>query len=180
MNIQINLYVGIRVDTVDEDILLHLKKVNCKFISYGCEAGNNKILKDINKGITVEQVIRVNKMTNKYQIPHKFNFIIGHPTESFSDAMDSLQLAKKLKSSFVVFNNLIPYPNTDAYKEIINNPEAKFNYDYNIYLNDVISKRNIPIYETNLFSTEEKKKALQLCWDYEIKSLYLFRFGLFF
>ena len=34
--------------------------------------------------------------------------------------------------------------------------------------------------ETSLFSTEEKKKVLQLCWDYETKSLDLFRFGPFF
>ena len=90
---------------IDENLLKKLKAAGCMFISYGCEAGNDRILKDIRKGIRVKDVINANDITRKVGINHKFNFIIGHPTETYKDAMDSIRLAKSLKCSFVSFNN---------------------------------------------------------------------------
>lgn len=180
LDISINLYVGIRVNSIDEELLNKLKQANCKFISYGCEAGNDKILRDIKKNITIKEVFEANALTNKVGINHKFNFIVGHLTETYQDAMDSINVAKKLKSSFVSFNNLIPYPNTPLYEEIMNCPEAHFITDYHEYLNDLTHKRLMPVFETTYFTEKERKKILKISSDLERKTLYCFRFGIIF
>jgi radical SAM superfamily enzyme YgiQ (UPF0313 family) len=45
-----------RVDTVDEEILGLMKKAGCFVIMYGVESLDEKILLDVKKGITVEQI----------------------------------------------------------------------------------------------------------------------------
>jgi radical SAM superfamily enzyme YgiQ (UPF0313 family) len=175
LNIRFNLYVGLRVDTVDEELLRTLKAVGCSFISYGCESGNERVLKVIKKGIKVEDVVNAVNITRKVGIKHKVNFMIGHPTETYKEAMDSIRLAKSLKCDFVSFNNLIPYPGTEAYTWVKDN--GRFLYPPEVYLNEMPQKKLIPVFETDEFPAEERKKALMKGDVLEEKTLTQFRFG---
>lgn len=177
LNIRFNLYVGLRVDTVDEELLKILKATGCKFISYGCESGNDRVLKVIKKGITTSDVIKAVNITRKIGINHKVNFIIGHPTEIYEEAMDSIRFARSLKCNFVSFNNLIPYPGTEVYEWIKNNKNARFLYPPEVYLNELTQKKLIPVFETDEFPLEERKKALIEGTKLEEKTLSQFRFG---
>jgi len=47
--------LGMRVDTIDEDILKAYNEIGCWMIEYGFEAGNQKMLNIIDKRVTVEQ-----------------------------------------------------------------------------------------------------------------------------
>jgi radical SAM superfamily enzyme YgiQ (UPF0313 family) len=179
LDIQFNLSVGLRVDTVDKDLLKNLKAAGCNFISYGCESGNDQILKDIKKGIQVKDVINAVNMTRNVGIKHKVNFIIGHPTETYEDAMDSIKLAKNLKCDFVSFNNLIPYPGTEVYSWIENNKNARFLSPPEVYLNEMTQKKLKPVFETDEFPVEKRKKALKQGSKLEEKTLSQFRFGKF-
>ncbi|MCK4732306.1 MAG: hypothetical protein KAT65_07595 [Methanophagales archaeon] len=125
----------------------------------------------------MKDVINANDITRKVGINHNFNFIIGHPTETYKDAMDSIRLAKSLKCSFVAFNNHIPYPGTGAYASIENNEKARFLYSYKVYLNDLTHKRLLPVFERDYFNAEERKKALIKGFNLEEKTLACFRFG---
>jgi radical SAM superfamily enzyme YgiQ (UPF0313 family) len=177
LDIRFNLYVGLRVDTVDEELLKTLKSAGCSFISYGCESGNDRILKVIKKGIEVKDVINAVNITRKVCINCKVNFIIGHPTETYEEAMDSVRLAKSLKCNFVGFNNLIPYPGTEVYIWIKNNKNARFLYPPEEYLNWLSQKKLTPVFETDEFPAEERKKALIKGYEIEKKTLAQFRFG---
>jgi len=57
LGIRFYLYNGIRANKVDRDLLKLMKEAGCKFISYGCESGNNSVLRIIKKGLRVEDVI---------------------------------------------------------------------------------------------------------------------------
>ncbi|MDD5729292.1 MAG: radical SAM protein, partial [Victivallales bacterium] len=76
--LRFQLYNGIRVDTVTLELLKKMKKAGCFFVSFGCEAGNNKVLKAIKKGITIEQVRQAVDWANQAGIRNSVNFIIGH------------------------------------------------------------------------------------------------------
>lgn len=177
LDIQFNFYVGLRVDTVDESLLKTFKAAGCRFISYGCEAGNDRVLKVIKKGITVKDVVNAVNTTKKVGINHKVNFIIGHPTETYEEAMDSIKLAKSLNCNFLAFFKLIPYPGTEVYTWIRNNKNARFLYPPEIYLNGLTLKKLTSVFETDEFPAEERKKALINGFDLEEKTLAQFRFG---
>jgi len=104
-----------RVDTVDETVLAHLKKAGCHGIHYGIEAGTEKILKRLNKGIQLQQAINIFNLTKKYRISTLAYFMIGNPGENLDDINSTFKLMKVLKADYVHLTILTPFPGTQIY-----------------------------------------------------------------
>lgn len=106
-----------RVDTIDEELLVHLKKAGCRGIHYGVEAGTEKILKVLNKNITVRQVKEVFDLTRKHGIPILAYFMIGSPTETKDDIYSTFRVMKELHPDYVHMTILTPFPGTRVYRD---------------------------------------------------------------
>ena len=104
-----------RVNNVDKEMLVALKKANCQRIHYGVEAGTEKILKVLNKGINLKEAIETFKMTKKIGISTFAYFMIGAPTETREDILETIKFAKKLDPDFVHITIFMPFPGTEAY-----------------------------------------------------------------
>ena len=111
-------YFGKLVD--DKKIMKLIIDSQCHVLQFGIESGSDRILKMINKGITIEDIIRINKRMSEYDIAIRYNFIIGFPTESRNEIEETLRLINKLQvdnphmeSPFV--NIYTPYPGTPLY-----------------------------------------------------------------
>ena len=100
-NLKIYWDVRARVDTVDEEVLNQMKNTGCQRIHYGVEAGTEKILKVLNKGITLEQIEKTFKLTRKIGVQTLAYFMIGSPRETKKDIMETIKFAKKIKPDFV-------------------------------------------------------------------------------
>jgi len=107
-----------RFDTVDKELLEKMKKAGCKLIHYGVETGSERIMKMINKKITLEQIERGMKVTKEVGIPTACFFMFGFPSETREDMEKTVQLALKLNPTFASFHLTIPYPGTDFYEMI--------------------------------------------------------------
>ena len=114
-NLKIYWDIRTRVDTVDEEVLRQMKETGCQRIHYGVEAGTEKILKVLNKGITLEQVEKTFELTRKIGIQTLAYFMIGSPRETRKDIMETIKFAKKIKPDFVCFSITTPYPQTNIY-----------------------------------------------------------------
>ena len=117
-----------RVDTVDEDMLTKLSDSGCKQIHFGVEAGTEKILKILNKGISVEQIEKVFNICRQLKMKTLAYFMIGMPTETKEDIEESVKLAKKLKPEFVHITILTPYPATAIYEQALAGGVIKNDY----------------------------------------------------
>lgn len=109
--------IRVRVDTVDEEMLKKLKQAHCERIHYGVEAGTEKILKVLKKGIHLEQVKEAFRLTKKVGISTLAYFMIGSPTETKEDILQTIKLAKKLNPDFVHITITTPFPATGIYKK---------------------------------------------------------------
>lgn len=175
LKIKFQLYNGIRVDRVDLNLLKAMKKVGCTFINFGCESGNETILISIKKGITLEQVKQAVAWANEAGIKNTVSFIIGHPRETYKQALETIAFAKSLPASYINFNNLVPYPGTEAYEWVLKN--GHFLVSLKDYLNKVSYKDLDPIFETKAFTAEQRISVLKTAsYDYERKVFEL-RFG---
>lgn len=105
-----------RVDTVNEQMLKELKKAGCQRIHYGVEAGTQKILKVLNKGITLEQAENAFKLTKKIGIRTFAYFMIGSPQETKEDILETINFAKKLNPDFVQITITSSFPATKLYE----------------------------------------------------------------
>jgi radical SAM superfamily enzyme YgiQ (UPF0313 family) len=175
LNIRFQLYNGIRVDTVNPLLLKKIKRAGCFFISYGCEAGNDRVLKAIKKGITLRQVEEAVKWTNAAGIRNSVNFIIGHKEETYQDAQDTLNFAARLPTNFVNFYNLLPYPGTDSYAWA--RPHARFLVPPESFLENISYRDNQPIYETDEFTERQRQEVIAKGFDLYRKKILIFRLG---
>ena len=105
-----------RVNTVDREMLILLKSAGCERIHYGVEAGTEKILKVLNKQITLEQALKAFELTRKLKIQTLAYFMIGAPTETKEDVMATINFMKKLNPDFVQITLLTPFPGTKIYQ----------------------------------------------------------------
>lgn len=117
--IKIAWNIRTRVNTVDEEILSALKKAGCQRIHYGVEAGTQKILNVLKKGITLEMVERAFKITRKIGIQTAAYFMIGSPEETRKDINATINFMKKLKADYVHITITTPYPATGLYERAL-------------------------------------------------------------
>jgi radical SAM superfamily enzyme YgiQ (UPF0313 family) len=105
-----------RVDTVDLELLMLMKKAGCWRISYGIESGNDRILKILKKGISLDKIRWAIKNTKKVGIDILGDFIIGSPEESKEDILRTVDLAISLDLDYAQFTIMSLFPATEIYQ----------------------------------------------------------------
>jgi radical SAM superfamily enzyme YgiQ (UPF0313 family) len=104
-----------RIDRVNREILTALKEAGCARIHYGVESANPRILRILRKGITVEQAERVIRMTKEVGIETLAYFMIGNPTETRGEILNTIKFAIKLEPDYCHFSITTPFPATPLY-----------------------------------------------------------------
>ena len=175
LEIKFQLYNGIRVDRISLKLLKKLKKAGCTFIAYGCESGNQQVLEAIGKGIKLKQVREAVDWSNKASIKNAVNFIIGHPTETYAQALETITFAKSLRTNFVNFYNLVPYPGTESFNWA--KKHAHFLYPIETFLRDISYRDNLPVFETSDFTKEQRQDIIKKGFSLYERKVLIFRLG---
>ncbi len=105
-----------RVDCIDKELLQIMKKSGCYNISYGVESGSERVLKLIKKGITKERIREVFKLTKEVGIESIGFFIIGLPTQTKEEILETIEFAKEIDPDYVQFTLVNPHPDTELYE----------------------------------------------------------------
>ncbi len=157
---KIKIFWGIRarVDTINAEMLVLLKKAGCVRINYGVESGDPEVLKRLDKGITLEQVERAFSMTRKHGLDALAYFMIGCPGETKETIKKTLNFAKKLKPTYVHFTILMPFPSTKVYADALELGLVKGDV-WRQFARKPVSEFEIPVYGEN-FNREELLKML--------------------
>ncbi|OFY18586.1 MAG: hypothetical protein A2W98_04970 [Bacteroidetes bacterium GWF2_33_38] len=104
----------LHVKLITPNHLSLMKKAGCDLIKIGIESGNNEILKQIRKNITIEEAINASKLINKYKIHAMGFFMVGFPQETIETLNDTINAIKKF-NGYVTYSIFTPYIGTDAY-----------------------------------------------------------------
>lgn len=107
-----------RVNMVSKKLIHKAKESGCFRLEMGIESGNNKVLKRINKQITVKQAeLAVNIIKNE-KILTDVNYILGHPGETRKTLQDTVNLAVRLNTTTMAMGIMVPYPGTQVYRMV--------------------------------------------------------------
>ncbi|MBP6431181.1 MAG: radical SAM protein [Ferruginibacter sp.] len=79
-----------------KDLCLLLKAAGCIAVSGGLEVASDRLLKLIDKGITVEQVASVNKHFTEAGIMVHAYLMYGFPTQTPQETIDSLEMVRQM------------------------------------------------------------------------------------
>ncbi|MDP8254844.1 MAG: radical SAM protein [Candidatus Alcyoniella australis] len=104
-----------RVDTIDAELLDVLARAGCRRIYFGVESGDPQVLKNIKKGIDLDQTRRVFEHARRRGIRRLAYFMFGLPGEGLDAAQRTIEFARSLKADYYLFEIFIPMPCTEAY-----------------------------------------------------------------
>lgn len=109
--------IGMRVDTVDRDILKAYKEIGCWMIEYGFESGSQKILNLMDKRVTVEQNRQVGRWTQEAGIYTSPTLVLGMPGENNATIQESIEFLKSLGFNFkqYQYTYALPIPGSPLY-----------------------------------------------------------------
>lgn len=152
---------GLRCDRVDRELLSRMKEIGVREVGFGVDGGNNRVLKQLKKGETIETIDNAVKTACELGLDVKLFFITGSPHEREEDIEDSIRFARKYPIAKVNFNNPIPYPGTEMFDYVKEN--GLFVTQPEEYLNAVAENKAVPVFETPELSAEERRKILKRC-----------------
>ena len=101
---------GLRIETLDEELLKKMKQSGCYAIAVGIESGSEKIQKDMKKYLNLDKAREIVNLAHKIGIRMQGFFILGYPTETREDILKTIKLAKELpfeRASFSLFQPLV-------------------------------------------------------------------------
>ncbi len=105
-----------RSNLVTKDIVTDLKRMGIVSVGLGLESGNPRILRYLKgKTVTLEDNRRAIELLTGAGIKANASFIIGSPTETEKEMMDTYHFIEKSKLSFVDIYVLTPYPGTPVW-----------------------------------------------------------------
>ncbi|MCJ7793108.1 MAG: B12-binding domain-containing radical SAM protein [Candidatus Marinimicrobia bacterium] len=107
---------GIRATNVSFKMLKYMKEAGCDEIAVGIESGSEKILKKVDKRISLDDVRKAAARCHQLKIKFYAMFIIGLPGETEETVKASINLAKELKPFYTQFCFATPFPNTRIYQ----------------------------------------------------------------
>ena len=146
-----------RVDTVDEEILALMKKSGCFVIMYGVESLDETILRDVKKGINVEQINKALILTRKAKIESRISLIIGTPTETRKTLAKTKRDLLKLDTDFFQAFIAVPMPGSQFYVDakaegrIINENWTDYNLSKVLYRHPVFTEKELFNEQRNMY-----------------------------
>lgn len=115
---------GVRLDTLDAELLGLMEKAGCYSFAIGIESGSPKILKDMNRKMSLETLKeKVNLIASASNIRMTGFAMAGYPTETVEDIEKTVKLTLELPINRVQYSNFLPLPGTKIFNELLKNNE---------------------------------------------------------
>lgn len=115
-NLDIRWICTSRANITSFDMLKWIKKANCIAMGMSPESGSQKILNNIHKQLTVEQIIRTYKMCHKIGLDVNMALMVGNPGESEKTIQETIRVMDKIKPDMIGLNLTKVLPSTELYE----------------------------------------------------------------
>ena len=106
---------GVRMDTLDEELLKLMKETGLYLISLGIESSSARVLRNMKKGLTIAKIRECVKRINDAGIDVAGFFIVGYPGETVSSILKTIRLSTELKLVRANFFTYLPFPGSESY-----------------------------------------------------------------
>jgi radical SAM superfamily enzyme YgiQ (UPF0313 family) len=107
---------GVRVDSLDKELLQLMEKSGCVSFGLGIESGSERILKKMKKHLKPEIVKeKVDLIKECTSISTTGFFLMGYSEEDRNDILRTINFAKSIKIDMAAFAIIQPLPGTDLF-----------------------------------------------------------------
>ena len=99
----------------NEEMVRRMAEVGLKGYFIGFESGNDRVLRFLRKGTTREKNLAAARVCRKYGIKIWANYILGLPTETREEVMDTVSMLKEIDPDWYSPAFYTPHPGSDLY-----------------------------------------------------------------
>ncbi len=114
---------GIRIDTLNEEMLKLMKKSGCYTITVAIESGVQRILDLMKKQLSLEKIRRAVELIHKVKYNPIGLFMIGYPGETKEDIEQTIKFAISIPLKRAQFALFHPLPGSEVYQELVEKGE---------------------------------------------------------
>jgi radical SAM superfamily enzyme YgiQ (UPF0313 family) len=109
---------GIRVDSVDEEVLTEMYRAGFYAIAFGAESGDDAVLEKIMKGITSSDILRAVRAAKRIGFYVSLFSIIGLPGSSVESEKRTLRLVRESGADSTTASVCTPYPGSPLWEMV--------------------------------------------------------------
>lgn len=154
-----NVPQGVRADRVSLKLLQRMKANGFDSIIFGVEVGNEKMLKLIKKGESLQTIEKAIRDAAEVGFDIHLNMMVGFPDQTMEDVEDTFSFALRQPGiRWASFNNYVPYEGTEGFEEA--KERGLFLIPPEEYLSDVGTKAEKLIIKS-LYITSEQRAVIE-------------------
>lgn len=182
--ISVTWWTNIRFEkSFTRDLCILLKASGCIAVSGGLEVASDRLLKLIDKGVTVEQVAQVTRnFTEAGVLVHAY-LMYGYPTQTIQETIDSLEMVRQLFEAGVLQSGFWHQFAMTAHSPVGMHPEkfgvVKETEAIGTFANNDINYIDNTGIDHNKFSYGLKKSLFNfmhgICFDYKLQDWFDFK-----
>jgi hopanoid biosynthesis associated radical SAM protein HpnJ len=102
---------------LDYDTILQMKDGGLRLFLVGYESGNAQILKNIKKGVALDEMRQFTKACHRAGVVIHGTFVLGLPVETRETVEESIRFAQELDVFSLQVSLAAPYPGTELYEQ---------------------------------------------------------------
>ncbi|KDN53707.1 Fe-S oxidoreductase [Flavobacterium seoulense] len=166
-----------------QDLAFLLKASGCIAVSGGLEVASDRLLKLIDKGVTVEQVARVTRNFTQAGIMVHAYLMYGYPTQTVQETVDSLEMVRQLFEAGILQSGFWHQFAMTAHSPVGMYPEKfgvkKETEVIGTFANNDINYKDSTGIDHDKFSFGLKKSLFNymhgICFDFELQEWFDFK-----
>lgn len=159
-----------RVDSLDEEVLIAMRRAGCQMISLGIESASPEILRNINKRTTPEKALLATDMAKQFGFHIRYYMMACNRGETAETLKASIDFISKANPNEFIFAFLTLYPGTHEFAIAAENARASKEM---FFIHD---QRHFNYFPEDDYSEEMKKIIHQISahagvvhwWDYGV------------
>jgi hypothetical protein len=104
-----------RADCLDRELVAEMRRSGCVRVAVGLESGSPRILSQMNKGESLEQITAGCRLVREAGLQLFLFVMVGFPGETEAEAWETLRVARAQDPVRLVGNVVVPYPGSQLY-----------------------------------------------------------------
>jgi anaerobic magnesium-protoporphyrin IX monomethyl ester cyclase len=129
-----------RVDLLTDELLREMRLAGCQRLSLGVESGSPSIIKNVDKKITVDDILEGTALAKKWGIRVRYYMMLGNRGETTDTFEETLAFLERARPHEYLFSCLSIYPGTRDFQEA----EAAGWLDREVYFRERFQELKVP------------------------------------
>jgi anaerobic magnesium-protoporphyrin IX monomethyl ester cyclase len=165
-----------RIDLLlrNEAMIKEMVKAGAKSVFIGVESSSSRTLKELRKGIEVEETVQTVEMLKRNGLEIHASYILGGLHDTVEMIHETIRFAKRLDTNVTQFSILTPYPGTAVYEEVKDrifkwrSPWSFFDMQHLVFKHDHLSfiRMEWLLLKAHLLYYTRSKKGIQDIWHH--------------